>query len=382
MPDQPIRLGIVRCDSHAYWYAPFLDEVDPEVLSSYSKDAPTRQSVHYYACTVGHYRTMAVEPVPGFVISKVFDRVGDRAIDNPDPEALQYGSYPGRAQAFCETLRSRPKLCHTIDEMSTDIDAIFIADSSSPGDGADHLALARPFLQRGIPCFVDKPFASTLTDAREMVRLAQEHRTVVMTASLLQYTETLAFFRRRFDEIGAPGLLTIKGVGYHNAAAIHSIAIAHGLFGYGVESVECMGLSPKHLAGHWNRANTDHCLEHLLLHYADGRQALIMNTRPDWCPRTSEYFCSAYSNQGALHSPGIGDREFMSAGPKVVRLFQQMIRTDQPPIPYEQMLEPVVIIEAARIAQRDGLRVRLEDVLSQEAAQPCIADSRPGVSHD
>ena len=87
-----------------------------------------------------------------------------------------------------------------------------------------------------------------------------------------------------------------------------------------------------------------------------------MNTSHKWYPRTSEFFASVYSDRDALHSPGIGDREFLSAGPVVVELFKQMIGTGQPPIPYDQVLEPVAILEAARIAQGNGQRVRLSNV--------------------
>ena len=40
-----------------------------------------------------------------------------------------------------------------------------------------------------------------------------------------------------------------------------------------------------------------------------------------------------------------------------------MIDTGKPPIPYEHILEPIGIIEAARIAQETGKRVPLSDVL-------------------
>jgi hypothetical protein len=219
--NQPIRLAMIRCDSHAYWFAPFFGEVDPAVLSTYSNDAPTRQSIHYYGCAVGNYRQMAIEPVPGFVVTKLYDRVGDRDADNTDLEALQYGSYPGRANELSKTLLSHPQVCHTIDELLEDIDAVFIADSSSPKDGSDHLELVRPFLERGIPSFVDKPFASTFADAQEMVDLAKASNTPLMNASLLEHTDTGKGFRRRFDEIGEPGLLVVKGVGFGNAAVGH-----------------------------------------------------------------------------------------------------------------------------------------------------------------
>jgi len=359
---RPARIGMIRCDSHAYWYAPFLGEVDPVVLSTYSDDAPTRQSIHAYGCEVGDYRHMAIKPVEGFVITKVFDRVGDRSAENTDPEALQYGSYPGRAHEFSQTLRSHPKVCHTLEELLVDIDAVFIADSSSPTDGSDHLELARPFLENGIPCFVDKPFAQTMADAQEMIKLAKANNTALMNASLLAHTNTEKAFRRRFEEIGEPGLLVVKGVGFHRAAVGHGIAAAQGLFGYGVESVEVMGARPQSGQKHWNQSAADFYVEHLLMHYPDGRQAMVMNTCNDWYPRTSEFYCSAYSKLGVLHAPGIGNREFLSGGTAIVNLFRQMIETDKPPIPYGQILELVAITEAACLAQEIGQRTALSEV--------------------
>src|SRR5580765_4099064 len=36
-------------------------------------------------------------------------------------------------------------------------------------DGSVHYERAKPFLEAGIPCFVDKPFACSLADARKIV---------------------------------------------------------------------------------------------------------------------------------------------------------------------------------------------------------------------
>ncbi len=346
------RVAIVRCDTHAYWYGVFMDECDPLVLATSTPDAPTREGVHHYFRAAGNPRQLAVRRVPGFVITKVYDRVGDREPNTTNPEELQYGTYPGRAIAFSETFLSRPKVCDTLEEAVKDVDAAYLADSSSPHDGADHLRLARPFLERGIPCFIDKPFASTLADAQKMVRLAQKHGTVLMNASILGHCDVGKQFQRRFSEIGKPGLLVVKGVGPGNAAVIHGVAAAQGLFGYGVESVECMGMLP---------------LEQMLLYYPDGREAVVLNTPNRFFPRTCTFYISAYSNLGAIHSPGIGDGEFHTGTRRIVQLFRRMIETGKPPIPYEHMLEPIAIIEAARIAQKTGKRVALRDVYGASA---------------
>ena len=75
-----------------------------------------------------------------------------------------------------------------------------------------------------------------------------------------------------------------------------------------------------------------------------------------------------FSDRGALHSLPIGDPEFVSGGVRIVELFRQLAQTRRPPIPYEHMLEPIAILEAARVAQREGRRVALGEVLGGSAA--------------
>lgn len=345
-----IRLAIVRCDTHAYWYGAFMDEVDTRILATPSDEAPTRPGVHDYFKVTGDYTHLKIKRVPGFVISKIYDRIPECGVDENGVPKLQYGTYPGRAIAFSETFLSHPMVCDTMEEMVKDIDAAYIADSSSPNDGADHLELARPFLERGIPTFVDKPFAATLADAQEMVRIAKKNKTVVMSASILAHTDEGNLFCRRFDEIGGCGYLVVKGVGPANAAVIHGLAFAQGLVGYGVEWVECMG---------------SHELECILLYYPNGLEAVVLNAPNRVFTRLCEFYASAYSNRGVVHSPPIGDHEFPSGTRNIVCLFKQMIETGKPPIPYEHMLEPIAIIEAARIAQREGRRVALSEVWNE-----------------
>ncbi len=337
--EKPTRVAIVRCDTHAYWFGIFMDEVDPQILATCTDDSPTREAVHHYFKVVGNPRRLKVEPVPGFVISKVFDQV-DRL----------YGGYPARAAEFSEAFFSHPKVCDTYEELVEDIDAAYIADSSGPQDGGDHLELARPFLERGIPCFVDKPFAATLSDAQEMIRLAEENNTVLMHASILAHTEVGKQFGRRFEEIGEVGLIIVKGVGPSNSGVGHGLALAQGLVGYGVEWVECLGSLPQQC---------------ILLHYPSGLEAFVISPDSKFMPRACSFYCSAYSALGVVHSPPIGDPEFGSGTQRIVELFRQMLDSGEPPIPYEHIVEPVAIMQAAHIAQKTGKRVALRDVYEQ-----------------
>lgn len=341
------RLAVVRCDTHAYWFGVFMDEYDIKELQTDHDDAPTRINVHNYFKQGGNYNKLKIKRVEGFAITKVFDRIFEEGTDSNGNPILQYGSYPGRAIKYCETFGNRPQICETLEEATIDVDAAYIADSSSPGDGADHLELARPFLEKGIPCFVDKPFASTLADAQEMVRLAEENNTTIINASILSHCDESKHFKNRFAEIVDPGLLVVKGIGTVDSGVIHGLGFTSGLFGYGVESVGSMGSFP---------------MECIQLYYPDGREVFVLNTDNRFFPQTCTFYASAYSKLGVIHSHGIGDPEFHTGTRRIVELFKKMVDTGKPSIPYEHMLEPMAIIEAARLAHKKAKAVRIKDV--------------------
>jgi len=343
------RVALIRCDTHAYWFGAFMDEVDPLILYEDNEEAPTRACIHHYFKEHTCVNRLKIERVPRFVITKIFDNIPEKGWDDEGRPILQYGSYPGRAEELSRTFKSHPKICETLEEMVEDVDAAYIADSSAPGDGSDHLELVRPFLEKGIPCFVDKPIADTLADAKEIIRLAQENNTTVMSASILSHTKVGKLWRRRWDEIGDVKLLVAIGIGPANAAVIHGLGLVEGMVGYGVESVECVGKEPQ---------------ECMLLHYPEDLEVVLVNS-PDVFPRTCSFRCSAYSKEGDLHSPLIGDPEFYTGTQRIIEFFREMVDTGKPPIPYEHILEPIAIMEAARRAMDERRCVELKEVLGE-----------------
>ena len=347
---KPIRLGICRADTHGYYFGIMMNEFDPMLLLE------KNYVVHYYASGIYDPRNVTAPQVPGFEITKIWDY---------DPQ---------KAQLFSETFHGKPVVCETPEEMAEDIDAVFIADCDL--GGGDHLKLATPFLSKGIPTFVDKPFASTLDDALEIVRLAEEKSTPMFNASILTHVPAAARFRQRFDEIADTyypvpdenpkgiGLGLIKGVGGafsqelagkttdggiedRLAYIIHGVSLALNLFGKGVEWVEAMGALP---------------LEYLHLHLNSGVDVIILNTSTKVFPESCSFYASAYSKYGAIHSAPIGDPEFLGGGQRILQLFKQMLDTGTPPTAYHDILEHIAVIEAAQVAQAKGQRVYLKDV--------------------
>ena len=268
-------------------------------------------------------------------------------------------------------------------------DAVFVGDCD--GGGGDHLKLARPFIKKGIPTFVDKPFALNLKDAKAIVSLAKKHRTPIYNSSILSEVIAADSFKRRFDEIGPAGanwtelaqaavgmqcrpdqlegvkLGVVKGVGgamsQENLDArgeiggiedrlayiIHGIALGINIFGSGVEWVEAMGTLP---------------LEYLHLHLRSGRDVICLNPGVDVFPERCSFYVEAYSKMGAIHSGPIGDPEFLRGADRIVKKLRDMVRTGKPPRSYDDIVEQIAVVDAAQIAQRTGQRVAVKDVLS------------------
>ena len=63
------------------------------------------------------------------------------------------------------------------------------------------------------------------------------------------------------------------------------------------------------------------------------------------------------------NSPPIGDYVYGYGARIILETIKKMVKTQKPPVPYEQMITRIAIAEAARLAQKQGKRVFVKDVL-------------------
>jgi len=332
-----IRVGIIRADTHGYWYGAFFQEPDPEL---YRK---VHRGCHYYFYRWDDPMKRRVKAVPGMVVTRVWDE--DRS----------------RAEGISEAYRGVPKVCDTYDQVSEDVDLVYIAASGY--EGKMHRAYATPGLKRGVPHLVDKPFAFTLKDARAMIALAKKHKTAVMTSSLLRRSPFLARFRTQMRDVAPVGSVLVPCGGPSLASVYHGLSVVQALLGDGCESVESMGPV---------------IYDVLRMHYPNrtgGTRATLFNPRGKVPGRKGiavrgyahdydhcVYWASAYGADGAAYSPRVDDYRFLYGGVKIVKMAKRMAQTKKPPISYKHILELTEIIEAARLAHNKGRRVRLVEV--------------------
>jgi hypothetical protein len=143
-----------------------------------------------------------------------------------------------------------PHVVEQVEEMASHVDAVLIGGGrcQPTGNGIwgeemdDHLHLSRPFLERGMPVLIDKPFADKLEDAIEMVRLARSNGALLMSCSAMRYASEITALKEVVDDDGLgkiSGATCVIGTGVATLKwyIIHILEALYVPFGPGIESV-------------------------------------------------------------------------------------------------------------------------------------------------
>jgi predicted dehydrogenase len=333
-----IRVGIINCDTHAAWYGAMMGKHDPYLLREpIARDAQMRKTwqggaVHYYFYTIYHSPTVMTAPfVEGFEITRLWDTRRDVA------------------ESLSNIFDSKPVVCDSFEEVSDDVDLVFIACCTGIGDKQREYSASG--IEKGVPTFVDKPLAYDLAEAKAIVDHAEKHGTPILSLSILRVLPAAQRFGSRLPEVGRVEMGTIRGGGSKMSGFIHAISLSQNVFGAGgVESVQAMGQEKQ---------------IHVYLNYREEdrwpRNGVMLNC-DNGASFHSAFFASAFGPQGAIHSGDLGDFQFPSGTEVILELCKEMVRTRKPPVPYVEMLENIAVADAARKSAESGEIVRLDDM--------------------
>lgn len=215
------------------------------------------------------------------------------------------------------------------EEMIGKVDAMLI----EAVDGTVHWDRAKPFLEAGIPCYIDKPFTCSVADAKKIIELAEKKKVPVFSSSSLRYAPEVV----DFVADPKPGKLigctvwspaSLSPIPERNAGlyhyGIHGVEVLYTLMGPGCQRVTCMHeKGTDTVTGVWK----------------DGRQATLRGIRDG----AGGYGFTAFSEKGVKHvavGTGVIYRELCK---KIVETFEKKVSVLDPAI----TLEIVAFIEAA-----------------------------------
>lgn len=138
------------------------------------------------------------------------------------------------------------KIPHVVaqpEEVIGQVDAVII----SVDDGEDHLWRARPFIEAGLPIFIDKPLATNLPDLARFEKWIDEGK-AIFSSSGMRYSPELPSSGQARRELGPLHWVTSTTCKTWERYGIHALEAIYPLFGPGFLDVRISSTQGNHVA--------------------------------------------------------------------------------------------------------------------------------------
>jgi len=222
--------------------------------------------------------------------------------------------------------------------------------------GGLHLNLVRPYLEAGVPVFVDKPLATEPADAREIVALAETHKTPFTSYSTVRFSADTQAFWQTAQGLGGVRVGVYSGPATRRSVyggvifyAIHSIELMLMVQGTGIEWVQAVEGAGVDEAGNGNMT--------AICGWPDGGMATLELT----VDTQYSFQAVALGREGSHHTRlNISDcyREGMKRFLPVLRGETRGL----PEVPTAQMIEAICVGKAIDLSMDRGERIDLKDL--------------------
>lgn len=219
------------------------------------------------------------------------------------------------------------------EEMLGQVDAVIIARD----DYETHLGLARPFLEAGLPVFVDKPLSLDLAELEFFRPYLETGR--LMSCSGMRYARELDQVRASIAESGPLSLvrgtivLSWEKYGIHLIDAVFNVVSARPVSVIALE------------APHASMAAT---LDDGALLQIDALGDVARTFRVDIWSQKEAWTCEITDNFSMFR--------------RMLWHFAEMIRTGRPAVPARDTLDAMRLLIAGRIARLEGREVLLSEI--------------------
>lgn len=282
---------------------------------------------------------------------------------------------PGVAEKMKEHL-GYERTAKSPEELVKECDVVHVEH----GDFRKTAALARPGLEAGKPTFINRPFAASIADAEEIIRLAKEYNAPLMQGSSLEYQPILpdiARFAREKAPLRAYECYCPEP--FFPWMFPHTINFAHAALGGGIDSAyfsgdfvmdwgdfkeltDAAGKNPRFIDP--NRVYGS-AVSLLTYKSSDGQPPVIGMNHIGGAP--GSYHITVYTQE---ESKQFVAGEHLNAA----NIFEPMFLTlndfymhGKPPRPYDAILEQHRALVATAVSRETGRAVKLDSLKPTDA---------------
>lgn len=233
------------------------------------------------------------------------------------------------------------KLANIVDkpeDLIGQVDAVVIATDR----GWEHVDRARPFIEAGLPLFIDKPLADQEDHLRQFVAWQREGKPILST-SALRYAREYSDLRGRLNEVGEVRLI--------------SNTTPKTWERYGIHALE--GVYPFLTPGGWKSVTHSGTETANMVHIEHdcGANVFLAAIKDMF----GAFGCmNVHGTKGSLHAV---TTDTLYAFKTQLVAFIEYLRTGQLPFPFEETVELMkIIIAGIRSREQSGKKIYLSDI--------------------
>jgi predicted dehydrogenase len=219
------------------------------------------------------------------------------------------------------------------------VDAVVI-----PTDrGWEHVDRVRPFIEAGLPLFIDKPLCDRAEDLRQFIAWRQQGKAFLSTSAMRYAKEFAAAGARMAEAVGQPRLMTITTPKSWERYGIHALEAVYPLLEPGGwVSVANTGTESANIVHARHASGVDVVLAAV----ADMYGAFVK--------------FNAYGTTGCLAA---AFENTFYAFKRQLEVFVDYLRSGELPVPFAETVEMMkIIIAGVRSRQESGRTVRLDEI--------------------
>jgi predicted dehydrogenase len=225
------------------------------------------------------------------------------------------------------------------------VDAVIIATDI----GHEHVERAAPFIEAGLPVFIDKPLTDRMDHLDQFIEWDRQGKTF-MSSSAMRYSPPLVAMRKRMHEVGDPRLIMLSMCKRWETYGIHALEAVYPL------------LRP----GGWESVrNAVEGQAHVVhVHHADSVEVLL----PTIKDMVGSFGCLTVCGTKG-HLAAQNDDTF-TAFKAQLTTFVDYLRTGRRPVPFEHLVEQMrIVIAGIQSGLNGGRPIRIET--NEPIGWPC-----------
>ncbi|HIE27993.1 TPA: Gfo/Idh/MocA family oxidoreductase [Candidatus Poribacteria bacterium] len=217
--------------------------------------------------------------------------------------------------------------------------------------------LARPYLEAGMPIFINRPFAFNLNDAREMLDLARQNSTPLMCGSSFEYVKEVEIIRNKVKSGGQiTGYLVDNSMSDYATHGVHGLYFAYACVGGGVSRVA-------YLTPDWKNPNGVVVIEHLGRDGGKPFYGCIQEISGAGTNAWIKIYGQGFIEQFVWWEASAWDRDVFLWLPMLLKM-QEMFQTHKMPETYDNIYEKTQIFLAGfkSHVEHNGAPVALSEI--------------------